>query len=115
MYYHKGNNEYFYCANRKQLGQYWKCAVEDRDAFCPSRCDKCNICNEMTEIFTKLQVSHFFYLRTSVANNQEDIPYQTVLWRVFNSVINNGNKKFRIEIGKSVKHRSLVLNYGETY
>ena len=115
MYYHKGNNEYFYCANRKQLGQYWKCAVEDRDAFCPSRCDKCNICNEMTEIFTKLQDSHFFYLRTSVANNQEDIPYQPGLWRVFNSVINNGNKKFRIEIGKSVKHRRLVLNYGETY
>ena len=88
--------------------------VEDRDAFCPSRYDKCNICNEMTEIFSELQDSYFFYRRTSVANNQEDIPYQPVLWRIFNSVINKGNKKFRIEIGMSVKHRGLVLNYGAT-
>ena len=112
--YHKVNNEYFYCVNRKQLGQYWKCVVEDRDAFCPSRCDKCNICNEITEIFTELQDSYFFYPKTSVANNQEDSPYQPVLWQTFNSVINKGNKKFRVEIGKSVKHRGLVLNYGET-
>ena len=54
--------------------------VEDRDAFCPSRCDKCNICNEITEIFTELQDNYSLYPRTSVANNQEDIPYQPVLW-----------------------------------
>ena len=90
--YHKGNNEYFYYINRKQLGQYWRCVVEDRDAFCPSRCDKCNICNEMAEIFSELQDSYFFYPRTSVANNPEDIPYPPVLWRIFKSVINKGNK-----------------------
>ena len=100
--------------NRKQLGQYWKCVVEDRDAFCPSRCDKYNIFNEMTETFSELQDSYFFYPRTSVANNPEDIPYPPVLWRIFKSVINKGNKKFRIEIGKSVKHHGLVLNYGAT-
>ena len=114
LYYHQVNNEYFYCVNRKQLGQYWKCVVEDQDVICPSRCDKCNICNEMTEIFTELQDSYFFCPTTSVANNQEDIPYQPVLWRIFNSAINKGNKKIRIEIGKSVKHHGLVLNYGET-
>ena len=65
-------------------------------------------------LFTELQDSYFFYPRTSVANNQEDIPYQPVLWPIFNSEINKGNKKFCIEIGKSVKHRGLVLNYGET-
>ena len=59
LYYHKGNNEYFYCVNRNQLGQYWKCVVEDGDAYCPSTCDKCNICNEMTEIFSELQDSYF--------------------------------------------------------
>ena len=83
--------------------------AEDRDAFCPSRCDKCNICNEMTEIFSELQDSYFFYRRTSVENNQEYIPYQPALWRIFNSLINKGNKKFRIEIGKSFKHRGLVF------
>ena len=33
LYYHKVNNEYFYCLNRDQLGQYWQCVVEDRDVF----------------------------------------------------------------------------------
>ena len=33
VFYHKVNNEYFYCFNRNQLGQYWKCVVEDRDFF----------------------------------------------------------------------------------
>ena len=68
----------------------------------------------MTEIFTELQDRYFFCPRTSLANNQEDIPYQSALWRIFNSAIIKGNKKFRIEIGKSVKHRGLVLNYEKT-
>ena len=67
----KGNNEYFYCLNREQLGQYWKCVVEDRDSFCPSRCNQCNICKEMWDVFTELQDSYFFYPKSSVANNQE--------------------------------------------
>ena len=113
LYYHKNNNEYFYCLNRDQLGQYWQRVVEDRDSFCRSRCDQCNICKEMSDIFTELQDSYFFYPKTSVANNQEEIPYQPVLWCVFNSVINKNNNKFCIEIGKSIPHCGLVLNYGK--
>ena len=40
LYYHKKNNRYFYCLNRDQLGQYWKCMVEDRDNFCPQKKSK---------------------------------------------------------------------------
>ena len=31
--YHKVNNRHFYCFSRNQLGQYWKCVVEDREVF----------------------------------------------------------------------------------
>ena len=51
LYFHKANNEYLYFVNREQLGQYWRCVVEDQDKFCPSRCDKCNICKEMSDMF----------------------------------------------------------------
>ena len=111
LYYHKNNNEFFYCLNRDQLGQYWQCVVEDRDLFCPNRCDQCNICKEISDVFTELQDSYFFYPKTSVANNHEEILYQHVLWLTFASVI---DKKFRIEIGKSIPHTGLVLNYGKT-
>ena len=102
LYHHKNNNEYFYCLDRDQLGQYRQCVVEDRDFFCPSRWDQCNICKEMSDVLTELQDSYFFYPKTSVANDQEEIPYQPVLWRVFTSMINKNNKKFRIEIGNSI-------------
>ena len=114
LYFHKGNNEYFYCINREQLGQYWKCVVEDRDSFCPSRCDQCNICKEMSDVFTELQDSYFFHPKTSVANNQKKLTYQPVLWRVYNSAINKNNKNSRIEIAKLIPHSGLVLNYGQT-
>ena len=102
LYYHKNNNEYFYCLNRDQLGQYWQCVVEGRDSFCPRRCDQCNICKEMSDVFTESQDSYFFYPKTSVANNHEEVPYQPVLWRVFTSVIDKNNKKFQIEMGRHV-------------
>ena len=60
VFYHKVNNEYFYCFNRNQLGQYWKCVVEDRDFFCSSRCDRCSICKEMSDVFSEFQASYFF-------------------------------------------------------
>ena len=96
------------------MGQYWQCVVEDRDSSCPGRCDQCNICKKMSDVFTELQDSYFFYPKTSVANNHEEIPYQPVLRRVFTSVIDKNNKKFRIEIGKSIPHCGLVLNHGKT-
>ena len=33
VFYHKVNNRHFYCLSRNQLGQYWKCVVEDREFF----------------------------------------------------------------------------------
>ena len=71
LFHHKVNNGYFYCVNREQLGQYWRCVVEDRNTFCPDRCDKCTICQEMSNVFTELQDSYFFYPNSHQANNQE--------------------------------------------
>ena len=64
--------------------------------------------------FLSYKIVTFFYPKTDVANNQEAIPYQPVLWRIFISIIDKNNKKFRIEIEKSVPNRGLVLNYGKT-
>ena len=100
--------------NRQQLSQYWQCLIADRDAFCPEKCEKCSICKEMADVFVELQDSLFFHRKKSVANNFDQVPYQPILWRVFNSVIDKKNKKFRIEIGKSIPHTELVLKYGKT-
>ena len=61
LFYHKVNNQFFYCLNRNQLGQCWKCVVEDRDFSCSSRRDRYSICKEMSDVFSKLQDSLFFY------------------------------------------------------
>ena len=86
--------------NREQLGQYWRCVVEDRDVFCPDKCDKCNVCKELSDVFSELQDFFFifFYPRTDAANSQEEIPYQLILWIIFTSIINKNDKRFRIEI-----------------
>ena len=68
----------------------------------------------MTDVFTELQGSFFFYPKQSLANNDDPIPYQPVLWRVFNNVIDKKNKKFRIEIVKLSPRTGLVLDYGKT-
>ena len=67
VFYHKVNNQFFYCLNRNQLGQYWKCVVEDLDFLCSSRCDQCSICKEMSDLFSELQDSWFFYPKTTLA------------------------------------------------
>ena len=59
VYYHKVYNEYFYCLNRKQSGQYLQCMIADRDSFCPEKCEKCNICKEMADVYVELQYSFF--------------------------------------------------------
>ena len=114
VFYHKVNNEYFYCFNRNQLGQYWKCVVEDRDFFCSSRCDRCSICKEMSDVFSELQDSYFLYPKTTAANNYDEIPYQPVLWRIFTSTLNKRNERFRIDIAKLIPNTGLVLDFGET-
>ena len=113
VFHHKVKNQYFYCLNRKQLGQYWRCVVEDRDYFCSSRCERCSICKEMTDVFSELQDSWFFYPKTTVANNFDRTPYQSVLWRVFTSILDKKNRKFRFEIAKSIPDTGLVLDYGQ--
>ena len=64
VFYHKVNNQFF-CLNRNQLGQYWKNVVEDHDFLCSSRCDRCSICKEMSDVFSELQDSWFFYSKTT--------------------------------------------------
>ena len=81
--------------------------------FCPEKCEKCGICKEMANVFVELQDSFFFHPKKSVPNNFDQVPYQPILWHVFNSVIHKKSKKFRIEIGKSIPHTDLGLNYGK--
>ena len=35
LFFHKINNESFYCLNRKQLEEYWKYVNKDQEVFCP--------------------------------------------------------------------------------
>ena len=61
VYYHKANNEYFYCLNHKRVRPILAIVIADRDAFCLEKCEKCSICKEMANVFVKLQDSFFFY------------------------------------------------------
>ena len=97
LYYHKVNKTWCYCLNRNQLGQYWQCVVKDRDTICQSRCERCNICKEMNDVFVELQDAYFFSSKTTPANDEEPKPHQPVLWRVFTNIIDKKRKKFYIE------------------
>ena len=98
LYYHKGNKATCYCLNRDQLGQFWQCVANDRNDFCPERCDKCHICNIMHEVFVELQDAYFFSLKRTQANSHESIPYQPVLWPVFTNVIDKNRKKITLQL-----------------
>ena len=60
VYYHKVNNDYCYCLNHIQLGEYWRCVLNDRDYFCSNSCEKCMICKEVSHIFSELPDGYFF-------------------------------------------------------
>ena len=75
VYLHCTNGESFYCPNRIQLGEYWHCATEDQKAFCPEKCDDCDVCKKLAEVFENLKDSCFF--------SPNEHGHQTVLWRVF--------------------------------
>ena len=60
VYYHNVNNENCYCLNCEQLDQYWRCIVEDNASLCPTKCEKCMVCKEVSHIFTELQNSWGF-------------------------------------------------------
>ena len=51
----------------------------------------------MSDVFSELQDSWFFYPKTTLTNNHDEIPYQPVLWRIFTSTLNKRNEKVRIE------------------
>ena len=111
LYYQRANNCYCFCLSRKQLGQYWGCVVEDRISSCSSKCEHCSICKEMHDVFVDLQDAYFFQPNTNRLINNENKPFQPVMWRVFNSTIDRNTKKCRIEIVKSIPHVGLVLDY----
>ena len=104
-YYHKGKDETFCCLNRKQLGEYLHCVIEDQRIFCPEKCDEFEVCKVLNEVFENLQDAYFF---TSNKNK-----HQPILWRVFLKGVNN-SRKFRIEIAKTVEIDNFVLNNGPT-
>ena len=52
VYYHRSNNEYCYCLDRKQLGQYWRCVNENHDKLCFRKRTKCLIFKEASGILT---------------------------------------------------------------
>ena len=68
----------------------------------------------MSDALSELQDSWLFNPKTSLDNNHDEIPYQPVLWRIFISTLNERNKKFRIEIARSIPNTGLVLDYGQT-
>ena len=104
-YYYKRNDETFYCLHRKQLGKYWHCVIEDQRFFCPERCDDCEVCKVLNEVFENLQDAYFF-----TPNKNK---HQPVFWRFFSKRVNN-SEKFRIEIAKTVESDNLILNNRST-
>ena len=106
---YRQNNLYFYCLNRKQLGQYYRCIVEDCQWLCPGECKRCNVCKEMSEVFSDLQRAYFFQ-----PNVSGDKPLQPVMWLIFNRNIDKNNRQFKTEIAKSIPHIGIVTNYGHT-
>ena len=68
----------------------------------------------MSEVFVELQEICFFYPNSDRANDEEATLYQLILSKIFTSIIDKNNKKFRIEIGKSIPNQDLVLNSVKT-
>ena len=102
------------CLNRKQLGQYWRCIVNDCNFLCQSQCGRCSVCNEMSDIFAKLKDVYFFQPNVICGSATDEKPLQPVMWRIFNRNISKNNSPFKIKIAKLVPHIGIVINYGKT-
>ena len=50
LFFHRNNDETFYCLKRKQLEGYWQCVIAEQQAFCPDKCCFCGICKEFDHI-----------------------------------------------------------------
>ena len=103
VYFHHVSDESFYCLNRKQLGEFWHCVIEDQNSFCPEKCEKCDVCKELAEVSENLQDGYFF--------KSSEHKHQPVSWKVIFKRGNN-SKKFRIEIAKTIESDNLVLEHG---
>lgn len=103
LFFHRTNDESFYCLNRRQLKECWHCVIAEQEAFFPGRHGKCHICNEFNEILENLRDAYFFL--------PSKYDQQPVLWKVF---FEAGNKlrQFRIEIAETVESKNIVLNHG---
>ena len=44
VYHEKSIGLHCYCLNRQQLGQYWRCIIDDCRFLCQSQCGRCSIC-----------------------------------------------------------------------
>ena len=113
-YCEKSRGLHCYCLNRQQLGQYWRCIVEDCRFLCQSQCGRCSICNKMSHIFVKLQDIYLFQPNVIYRSASDGKPLQLVMWRIFNRHISKNNNSFNIEIAKSIPHIGIGTNYGKT-
>ena len=102
----KFNKRSCYCLNHEQLGQYWCCAAKDREWFCPRSCGHCEICKEVTHMFSELKDAHFF---TPNATIFEDLSYQPIAWRIFSA----NKSELYIQVAKSKKSLDIITDHGE--
>ena len=102
----KINKRSCYCLNREQLGQYWCCAAKDREWFCPRSCGHCEICKEVTHMFSELKDAHFF---TPNATIFEDLSYQPIAWRIFSA----NKSELYIQVAKSKKSLDIITDHVE--
>ena len=95
--------------NCRQLGQYWHCIINDRDYFCPSSCEQCKICKEVSHIFSELQDAYFFNPNTHI-HSFENLPYKPVAWHIFSAT---NKKPLSIQIVKSKLSLGTITDDGE--
>ena len=95
--------------NCRQLGQYWHCIISDRDYFCPSSCEQCKICKEVSHIFSELQDAYFFNPNTHI-HSFENLPYKPVAWHIFSAT---NKKPLSIQIVKSKLSLGTITDDGE--
>lgn len=72
FFYHQNNNKTFYCLNRKGLGEYWRCVVQDQETFCSEKCNACDVRKFLARVFVCLQNSYFFNPRNDVTVKKSD-------------------------------------------
>ena len=68
LFFHRTSNEYFYCVNRKQLGKYYHCVLNDQKIFCLEKCAECSVSKLVATVFENLQDSYFF-IQTNIIYN----------------------------------------------